>query len=40
MLKPKIATMIAVKIISNIIITPPSIYLAIKGKAEVFNSAF
>ena len=38
MLKPKIATIIAVKIISSIIITPPLIYLDIKGKAEAFNS--
>lgn len=32
--------MIAVKITSNIIITPPSIYLSIKGKVEKFDSAF
>jgi len=40
MLKLKIATMIAVKIISTIIITPPSMYLEIKGKAKIVNSAF
>jgi len=40
MMELTIATMIAVKIISNIIDTPPSIYLDIKGKAETFHSTF